>query len=256
MENQMNYGNWIRKKLLLLLGLCTLGMFALIFIPLGFLYRILMTCGFIFTAVCFLFPLYSYFMFSQNGGRYQEKVYQLIIQSIGNPVTGSVLDIGAGNGLLAIKLAQINPKVQVTGIDYWGKDWEYSKSACEGNAVIGQVESRVHFQKADAAKLEFDNATFDVVVSNLTFHEVRSVKDKREVVQEALRVVKPAGRFVFVDYFYDSKRYGNPSHFESFLKSIKLSQFEYKPIKELIALPFLLRHPRIFGKVGIIYGKK
>ena len=256
MESQLKYGNWIRKKLLVILGLCTLGLFALIFVPLGLLYRILMTGVFIFTAVSFLFPLYAFIMFSQRGGGYQEKVYQLILQSLGDEVTGKALDIGTGNGILAVKLAQINPKIQVTGMDYWGKDWEYSRNACERNAVIGQVETRVRFQKGDAAKLEFDNDTLDAVVSNLTFHEVRSVQDKREVVLEAFRVVKPDGRFAFVDYFSDTKRYGSPDDLTAFLKRLKLSQLEYKPIKELIAIPLLMRHPKIFGKVGILYGKK
>ncbi|HOT97108.1 MAG TPA: class I SAM-dependent methyltransferase [bacterium] len=253
MRNQLEYGNWIRKKILFILGVCTLVFFALIFLPFGFLYRIFMTGGFIFAAVSFLFPLYAYIMFSQRGGKYQDKVYQLITQSLGDGVTGQILDIGAGNGVLAVKLAQIYPEARVTGIDYWGKDWEYSKNACERNALIGKVKNRVRFQKGDAAKLEFDDDMFDAVVSNLTFHEVRSVKDKREVVLEALRVLKPAGRFAFVDYFYDTKRYGSPDDFK---KHFNLSQLEYKPIKELIEMPFLLRHPKIFGKVGLLYGKK
>ena len=52
------------------------------------------------------------------------------------------------------------------------------------------------FQKASASKLPFADESFDVVVSNLTFHEVKDVKDKREVVREALRVVKKGGIFV------------------------------------------------------------
>ncbi len=256
MENQLIFGNWIRQKLLIILGLCTLGTFVLIFIPLGFFYRLLMTCACIFTAFSFLFPFYSYLMFSQKGGRFQEKIYQLIIQTLGDLVTGRILDIGSGNGVLAVKLAQQNPEATVTGIDYWGKEWEYSKSTCERNAKVGQVEKRIHFQQGDAAKLEFDNDMFDAVVSNLTFHEVRSVEDKREVVLEALRIIKPGGRFAFIDYFYDTKFYGKPSDFETYLINMKLSQLEYRPLKELIPLPFLLRHPRILGKVGIIYGKK
>ena len=39
----------------------------------------------------------------------------------------------------------------------------------------------------EAAHLEFPDESFDAVVSNFVFHEVRSEKDKRRVVQEALQ---------------------------------------------------------------------
>lgn len=256
METQLEYGNWIRKKILLMLGLCTLGVGALIFIPLGSLYRFIIMFLFVIAFVNFLFPFYSYIMFSQKGGKFQEKVYNLIIQSLGTVVKGKILDIGSGNGVLAVKLAQQFDEAEVIGIDYWGKDWEYSKSKCEKNAQTGRVEKRVHFQKGDAAALEFANDTFDGVISNLTFHEVQSIEDKREVLREALRVVKPGGRFAFVDYFYDTKFYGKVPEFEEYIKGLKLSQYHYKPLDDIIAIPILLKHPKILGKVGMIHGRK
>ena len=256
METQLDYGNWIRKKNLLILGLCTLGVGALIFIPLGSFYRITMTILFVIILVSFLFPLYAYVMFSQKGGRLQERVYNLIIQSLGAKVKGKILDIGSGNGVLAVKLAQQQSEVEVVGIDYWGKDWEYSKHVCEKNALAANVQNRVQFQKGDAALLDFASETFDGAISNLTFHEVKSVADKKAVVQEALRVVKRGGTFAFVDYFDGEKYYGTKLEFEKFLMDLNLAQFEYKSVRDLIAIPILLRHPKIFGKVGIIYGKK
>ena len=256
MDTQLNYGNWIRRKILLILGLCTLGMGALTFIPLGSLYRTIMVFLFAIGFISFMFPLYSYVMFSQKGGRFQEKVYNLIIQSLGTTGKSRILDIGSGNGVLTVKFAQQHGDAEIVGIDYWGKDWEYSKSMCEKNAKIGKVENRVHFQKGDAAALEFVDGSFDGAISNLTFHEVQSVADKKEVVREALRVLKSGGRFAFVDYFYEAKFYGKSSEFEEYLKGLKLSQFEYKPLRDMMVIPMILRHPKILGKVGIIYGSK
>ncbi len=82
METTLNYGNWIRRKNLFILGLCTLGAGALSFIPLGFLYRLIVLILFSILLVSFLFPLYAYVMFSQRGGRFQDKVYDLIIRSL------------------------------------------------------------------------------------------------------------------------------------------------------------------------------
>ena len=80
--------------------------------------------------------------------------------------------------------------------------------------------------------------------------------DKRAVVQEALRVVKTGGSFAFVDYFYEPKYYGDGSAFDGFLHSLGLAQFEYKPLHEMMAVPLLLRHPRILGRVGLMIGRK
>jgi ubiquinone/menaquinone biosynthesis C-methylase UbiE len=256
METQFEYGNWIRKRILLILGLCTLCTGALVLLPLGPLYRLIMAILFTIALVSFLLPLYSYFMFSQKGGRFQEKVYQLILQSLGAPGQGKFLDIGSGNGVLAVTLAQQFGEAEVTGIDYWGKDWEYSKLVCEKNARSARVQERVHFQKGDAAALEFAGDTFDGAISNLTFHEVQTAKDKREVLCEALRVVKPGGRFAFVDYFQEARFYGEAAEFEEYLKGLRLSQFEYQPLRERLLMPLLLRHPKILGRAGILYGRK
>lgn len=256
METQLDCGNWIRKKNLLILGICTLAVGALIFIPLGPLYRLAMSILFLIVLISFLFPLYAYRMFSQKGGRFQEKVYHLIIQSLGARVKGRILDIGSGNGVLAVKLAQQHGEAEVVGIDSWGKNWEFSKGVCEKNAQAAKVQGRVHFQKGDAAALEFSNESLDGVISNLTFHDVESVADKKDLVREALRVVKPGGVFAFVDYFYEEKYYGKAAGFENYLRELHLAQFDSQPLRQMIAIPLLLRHPRILGRVGIIYGRK
>ncbi|HND49019.1 MAG TPA: class I SAM-dependent methyltransferase [Anaerolineales bacterium] len=253
---QLDYGNWVRKKILLLLGLCTLGMGALLFIPLGSVYKAVTTILFVIVFISFLFPLYAYMMFSQSGGRLQEKVYNIAIHYLGKGLKGDFIDIGSGNGVLAVTLAQRHESIEVTGIDYWGADWEYSKGVCEKNARIVKVENRVRFQKGDAALLDFADNAFDGAISNLTFHEVKSVADKKLVLREALRVVKTGGSFSFIDYFFDEKYYGTTSEFEQFLKELNLAHYERKHLQDVIPLPAMLRHPKILGKVGIIFGRK
>ncbi len=260
MEPQLNYGNWIRKKVLIILGLCALVAGALVFLPLGFYYQLAVLVLFVVLLVSFLFPLYASIMFSQRGGGFQDRLYNLIIRSLGADADvnagGTILDIGTGNGVLAVKLAREHKNIRVVGLDYWGKNWEYSRNICEKNALAAGVGDRVRYQKGDAAALEFDDAAFDGAVSNLTFHEVRSARDKREVLKEALRVVKPGGGFAFIDYFYDTGYYGKSPEFEEFLKSLKLSRFECTPLRRRIRMPLPLRHPRILGKAGLLTGRK
>jgi len=256
METQLDYGNWIRKRNLFILGSCALGMGLLALMPFGSFYRIGMVILFGIFLATFLFPLYAYIMFSQNGGRLQEKIYNLAIQHLGKDLNGKLIDIGSGNGVLAIQLARGHANIEVIGVDYWGKDWEYSESVCERNARAANVEDRVHFQKGDAALLDFRNEAFNGAISNLTFHEVKSVPDKKLVLQEALRVVKSGGSFSFVDYFFDEKYYGEEVKFEQFLKRLNLKHYERRRLQDVIALPALLKHPKILGKVGIIFGFK
>jgi ubiquinone/menaquinone biosynthesis C-methylase UbiE len=256
MTQSIEYGNWIRKKLLLVLGFVTVVTGILFFLLSNVYLQLIAGLLFVILLISFSIPLYAYYAFSPRGGNWQEKVYTLIVDRLGQTAPANALDIGTGNGVLTIKLAQKFPKAQVVGMDYWGKNWEYSQAVCEANARTAQVADRVRFVKGDAASLEFDDASFAAVVSNLTFHEVKSAPQKREVVREALRVLQPGGRFAFVDYFHDSQYYGPATEFEVFLHRQGLTRIEFKRMSDVMSLPRLLRHPKIFGKVGIIYGQK
>jgi ubiquinone/menaquinone biosynthesis C-methylase UbiE len=256
LTSNITYGNWIRKKMLLVLGLGVLILGILFFLLSNVYLQIVTGLLFGILLISFSFPLYAYYAFSPHGGNVQEKVYTLIVDNLGQSTPENALDIGTGNGVLILKLAQKYPATQVVGMDYWGKNWEYSQAICETNARTAQVADRVRFVKGDAAALEFHDAAFAAVVSNLTFHEVKSAPQKREVVREALRVLRPGGTFAFVDYFYDGQYYGPTAEFETFLHSLGLSKIELKHLNDVLPLPGLLRHPKIFGKVGIVDGQK
>jgi ubiquinone/menaquinone biosynthesis C-methylase UbiE len=256
MNQQLEYGNWVRKKKLVVLGLCTIVSGGLIFLPFGMIYCVSMYAVFLVFLVSFLFPFYSYFVFSHRGGDFQTKLFALVIQKLDLEQDGKVLEVGCGNGVLSVLLAKHFSDADVTGVDYWGSDWEYSKGVCEKNAVIAEVTNRVHFQKGDAASLDFSDGSFDGITSNLTFHEVQKVKDKKDVLFEALRVLKPGGAFSLVDYFYDPQYYGSQETLLTALQSWNLKNFDLHPLSEVMKLPFLMNHPNILGKVGILYGKK
>jgi SAM-dependent methyltransferase len=256
MATGLKYGNWIRVRALWALGLSALAMGILSLCPLNLWIRIIAALLFVILFISFLYPLYAYYMFSPSGGNLQDRLYDLVIKSLDGEIKGNVLDVGSGNGILAIQLAQAYSAARVTGVDYWGKNWEYSKSVCDENARLARVANRVRFQKGDAAALDATDSSFDAVVSNLTFHEVKTVPQKRELVKEALRVLQPGGRFAFVDMFYDFKYYGDVSEFESFLRGVGLSQVTVKPLRQVITLSKPLMHPKILGRAGIVWGKK
>jgi ubiquinone/menaquinone biosynthesis C-methylase UbiE len=80
---------------------------------------------------------------------------------------------------------------------------------CVENAARAGVRERVAFERASAAGLPFPDVTFDNVVSHFVFHELASARNKRDAVQEALRVLKRGGHFSFHDMFFDAGLYGD-----------------------------------------------
>jgi ubiquinone/menaquinone biosynthesis C-methylase UbiE len=169
---------------------------------------------------------------------------------------GTVLDIGCGSGALSIKLAKKFPEAKITGIDYWGVEWDYNKAQCQQNAYVEGVEKKITFIKASASKLPFENESFDIVVSNFTFHEVKDSKNKIDVIKEALRVVKQGGIFVFHDLFYIKKLYGESEDMITKLHTPDISEINIINTSKLEIIPKFLRTSFMLGGIGLIYGKK
>lgn len=168
---------------------------------------------------------------------------------------GKVLDIGCGSGALSIKIAKDNPRARVTGIDYWGSQWDYSQALCESNAKIEGVSARVEFRKGDAAKLPYLDGVFDAAVSNFVFHKVRTQPDKLALVKEALRVVKPGGYFAFEDVFYSKRVYGDMDKFVEALKPY-VDEIHFEDMRKPDYAPKFLNTPLILGQMGMIWGRK
>jgi membrane protein implicated in regulation of membrane protease activity len=96
-------------RALWVLGLSALAMGILSLSPLNPWVRIIAALLFIVLFVSFLYPLYAYYMFSPSGGNLQDRLYDLVIKSLDGEIKGNVLDVGSGNGILAIRLAQAYP---------------------------------------------------------------------------------------------------------------------------------------------------
>ncbi|HYM40053.1 MAG TPA: class I SAM-dependent methyltransferase [Thermoplasmata archaeon] len=195
-----DYGNWVSWKLLLAAGLASVVLFAL---SLLFIYLVI---GAVLALAEFVLFAYGRYQQSPRGGNVQAKLWDSLVERLDWDGHGRAIDIGCGNGPVAIRVAKRYPGAEVVGVDVWGTMWEYSKAKCDENAKAEKVGNRVLFQMADAAKLPFEDGAFDAAVSNDVFHNVRGVKDKRAVLKEALRVVKKGGSFSFQDGF-TVKRY-------------------------------------------------
>lgn len=245
-----NYGNWVSSRLLHIFG--SLGAVCLVA---TFFFLPLIAGAALFFAV-FAYFAYSRYLFSPPGGDIQAKVRELVLDHLDWQGNGKAIDIGCGNAALAIRLAKKYPNATATGIDYWGGKWEYSKSVCEQNAQIEQVSDRTVFQKASASKLPFDDGYFDGAVSNFVFHEVGDTKDKREVIKEALRVVKKGGKFAFQDLFLEKHSYGDIDKLLAEIRKWGIEEVHFQNTSRAEFIPAALKLQFMLGAIGIIYGTK
>ena len=111
-----------------------------------------------------------------------------------------ILDIGTGPGFFPVILAEAGYKV--TAVDYTQEMLDTAKK----NA--GKLCEKIVFHKMDAQNLEFEDNTFDVVISrNLTWN----LKDPKGAYREWHRVLKPGGKLLNFDanwygYLYDEEK--------------------------------------------------
>ena len=269
MSNKTNYGNWVSKSMLRTFYLVTGVIIVLTGISLSGLLsswnplvlRTLQISGTILTLILVAASVYftcSHRLFSYDGKeRIQERIVDYVVAHLNLPESaGTVLDIGCGSGVVSIKTARRYSWARITGIDYWGKGWDYAKQQCEQNAESEGVKDRITFQKGDAGKLAFADESFDGAISNFVFHEVRTQPDKRQVVREALRVIKKGGSFAFHDLFLDRSLYGDIEELVAELKKEGITKIEFIPTADTLKIPQLLRNKVMIGNIGLIYGVK
>ena len=255
-----NYGNWVPAAMMKTCGavIAVVTLLTIICVALGF-HIPAAILGVLLIVVC----VFTWYMkrcrdiFDFNKGGFMGKVHQHLVDHMKWDGNGTLLDIGCGAGALTIRCAKTYPNATLTGIDYWGTEWSYAKEQCEANASAEGVAERITFQKGDAGKLEFASESFDTAVSNFVFHEVRTQPDERQVVREALRVVKKGGSCAFQDMFEQKALYGDMNAFIEELKAEGISEVYYiGNIEKEDFVPKFVTAPWMIKGVWLIYGKK
>jgi len=106
----------------------------------------------------------------------------------------TIVDVGAGTGLLALAFAERAARV-------WAID--SSPAMCDYLRVkAASAElTNIEIVSASAVSLPLVDGVADLVVSNYCLHELRH-DDKRLALAEALRVLKPGGRLVVGDMMF------------------------------------------------------
>jgi ubiquinone biosynthesis O-methyltransferase len=129
--------------------------------------------------------VYTRWRASATGATTERLERQLILELVGDVSGCRVLDVGCGDGELALELARRG--AIVTGID---------ASAAMIDAAKGRAkrhDAEIVFEVAMAERLPFSAAQFEVVtaITILCF-----VDDAAPVFREIARVLRPGGRFI------------------------------------------------------------
>lgn len=105
---------------------------------------------------------------------------------------GEAADLGCGPGHLVIKLAELAPELNVTGVDLSDE----MLAEAEGCARQSGVSDRVSFKKGNVAQIPFPDSSLDLVVSTLSLHHW---SDPVAVLNEIARVLRSDGSFLVFD---------------------------------------------------------
>jgi arsenite methyltransferase len=113
----------------------------------------------------------------------------------------TVLDIGAGRGLLAIGAAKRLRVGTVVAID----DWEEAGAAqhklekAQRNLELARVHDRVELRSDDPRDIAFVDNSFDVVLSLSFLHRIEDASGRVRACCEIARVLKPEGMAIVAD---------------------------------------------------------
>lgn len=128
-----------------------------------------------------------------------EKIlYQMVAEDICQDFrTGSLLDVGCGDGKLLSYIQRLVPDAVLTGIDFSKKNIKQANKFLDQSAKSGDVEGNLKFMVGDIQALPIENDKFDRAVSTCALHHFPYIARS---FAEIYRVLKPGGTALIYDF--------------------------------------------------------
>ncbi|MBU4337872.1 MAG: class I SAM-dependent methyltransferase [Actinobacteria bacterium] len=128
------------------------------------------------------------FMNSRAHARSRIKLIDSLLEDAALYQGGTALEIGCGAGFSSAHIAR-QYRISVVGTD---AEADRVETARRKNSEV----DRLSFLVADATALPFEDAAFDLVLSQNVFHHI---PDWQAAAEEVARVIRPRGMFLFSD---------------------------------------------------------
>ncbi|UJF18842.1 methyltransferase [Vibrio sp. SS-MA-C1-2] len=107
-----------------------------------------------------------------------------------------IIDLGCGNGVLTIRLAQLNPSAKITSID---ESYMAITSATE-NCQLNVPDNHNIDLKVNNCLDDFDLNSADMVICNPPFHQQNTITDHIawQMFNDAYQVLEPNGKLMVI----------------------------------------------------------
>ncbi|MEK4012764.1 class I SAM-dependent methyltransferase [Peribacillus sp. FSL M8-0224] len=125
----------------------------------------------------------------------QEKKFKthLVKQATLQP-NETIMDLACGTGTLALLIQQLQPGVQVIGVDADPKILLIAKEKIKETQV-----SNITFEEGFSDKLPFSNNLFHHIFTSLFIHHL-TLEIKKKTFKEVLRTLRSGGQFHIIDF--------------------------------------------------------
>jgi len=128
-----------------------------------------------------------------------DKVYWKVLETLtGHAAVAEgevVLDLGCGTGNVTALLRERCPGARVCGVDPAGNMVRLVRDRFRDDAMV-------EIKEGEGTGIPYPSGYFDCVVSNLALHHVLP-EQRRLCAAELARVIRPGGRLVYSDLFWD-----------------------------------------------------
>ncbi|HEY6197150.1 MAG TPA: class I SAM-dependent methyltransferase [Candidatus Binatia bacterium] len=127
--------------------------------------------------------------FSKSQTMRQKGGLEILPRLVGAKRRHRVLDLACGPGFVALEFAK--HVKEVVGVDLTAAMLKQARALARRERI-----ENVTFRRADATRLPFRDAAFDLVVTRASFHHF---PEPERVLKEMARVLKPTGRILISD---------------------------------------------------------
>ena len=155
--------------------------------------------------------------------------------------SGKALDLGTGPGYLDIEIVKRAPAIRIDGIDLTAELIEVARE----NSLEAGVADRLHFEVMNAAELEFEDNSYDMVFSTGMLHSLKKPEVVIKVLKECYRVLRPPGEV----WIYDPARVCSGIDKKVWKASLTLRE---KFLYRLFAFWALFDHPHYYSRAEVI----